>query len=913
MIFYNIFISPIELIIDWVFNFFIRKLPFLGILGAIVGVSLAINFLALPIYNIADSLQDKERKIQQKLKPGIQRIKAVFFGDERFMILQTFYKENHYHPIYAFKSSLSILIEIPFFIAAYHYLSNSELLKVTPPPLLIKSIVSSFSEPDRIFSFQLFGHTFFLNILPILMTVINIFSGISYSKQSTFREKIQIYGLALVFLFLLYDSPSGLVIYWIFNNLFSFAKNIVKSCKNPEKILHILISVFSLSLSLLFWILRPDAKFSKKILLTLAALFVCALPFFLKFSEKLKNRFIKETDTKEYFPLFLLSCLGLAVLLGLTLPLNVISSDAAEFSFIGNTESPFSYVKTSALLFTGLCVVWPLLLYKMFDKNTKVFMTKSMFTLFVSAVLNAFVFKFNYGNLNVLFEVDEEILQKTYPILNLLSLISFVTVLILLIFKFEKIKITSFYICMILLIALTSLSAKNAIKTKKVFNIYKQNISKQNVDNLNDDIEPIFHLSKTEQNVVVFFLDRACSAFFPIFQEEMPELAEKFNGFTYFPNTVSFGHATLYGSPAMIGGYDYTPENINNRKNIPLQEKYDESALVMPLNFLENGFSLSVSGIPSTYFREANNFRGFENYTEIKTYGILKKFVHKYQKVKKFENIRFDDICRKTICNFSILQVLFPAARNSYFGIIKNNELSKNLEDFINNFSTLFFLRNLTNFSSDKKEFIFIGNDTPHHGTWLNTDNYEEIKTEKIKKDNISRNLKTANDETIMNYQVFVATLKQIGLWIDLIKENGCFDNTRIIITSDHGWENNIKSGSDKGTDFYNNKMLYFNPLLMVKDFNSDSEIKVDNKFMTNADTIFLASDGIIPELKNPFLNKDLKQDKDNGVNVYWSYNKANDGNSLIPIEKRYTLPLKDGYRITNGFFDISGWEEISR
>lgn len=133
MIFYNIFISPIELIIDWVFNFFIRKLPFLGILGAIVGVSLAINFLALPIYNIADSLQDKERKIQQKLKPGIQRIKAVFFGDERFMILQTFYKENHYHPIYAFKSSLSILIEIPFFIAAYHYLSNSELLKVTPP------------------------------------------------------------------------------------------------------------------------------------------------------------------------------------------------------------------------------------------------------------------------------------------------------------------------------------------------------------------------------------------------------------------------------------------------------------------------------------------------------------------------------------------------------------------------------------------------------------------------------------------------------------------------------------------------------------------------------------------------------------------------------------------------------------
>ena len=739
------------------------------------------------------------------------------------------------------------------------------------------------------------------------MTVINIFSGISYSKQSTFREKIQIYGLALVFLFLLYDSPSGLVIYWIFNNLFSFAKNIVKSCKNPGKILHILISVFSLSLSLIFWILRPDAKFSKKILLNLAALFVCALPFFLKFSEKLKNRFIKETDTKEYFPLFLLSCLGLAVLLGLTLPLNVISSDAAEFSFIGNTESPFSYVKTSGLLFLGLCVAWPLLLYKMFDKNAKIFMTKAMFTLFVSAVLNAFVFKFKYGNLNVLFNIPSKILRSSYMLINILSLISFFAIA----FFCCKEKKQSFYISVIFLITLAVISLKNAVKTKNVFNSYKQNITKQNADNLNSDIEPIFHLSKTKENIVVFFLDRACSAFFPIFQAEMPELAEKFNSFTYFPNTVSFGHATLYGSPAMMGGYDYTPENISNRKDIPLQKKYDESALIMPLNFLENKFSVTVSGLPATDFRGENDFRGFENYPEIKTYGTFKKFIKRYEKEKN-KSIKFDELCRKAICNFSILQVLLPKARYDFYVITKNNDFEDS-ESFINSFSALYFLHNLTDFSSTEKEFIFIGNETPHFASYLNTKNYEELSIEKNKKSDISKILSKTNDETIMYYQVFVAVLKQIGLWIDFIKENGCLDNTRIIITSDHGRALNIKSGSDKETSFYNNEMLYFNPLLMVKDFYSDSaEIKVDNKFMTNADTIFLASDGIIPELKNPFLNKSLKQDKSNGVNVFWSYNKAND-NSLIPIEKRYTLPLKDGYKIKNGFFGITGWEKIEQ
>ncbi|UKI54048.1 MAG: hypothetical protein L6V86_03225 [Treponema sp.] len=108
----------------------------------------------------------------------------------------------------------------------------------------------------------------------------------------------------------------------------------------------------------------------------------------------------------------------------------------------------------------------------------------------------------------------------------------------------------------------------------------------------------------------------------------MPELAEKFYGFTYFQNTISFGNSTLYGSTAMLGGYDYTPENINSRGNIPLQKKYDESALIMPLNFLANDFSITVSGLPSTDFRDKNDFRGFESFPEIKKHmEYSKKYI----------------------------------------------------------------------------------------------------------------------------------------------------------------------------------------------------------------------------------------------------------------------------------------------
>lgn len=126
---YNIIISPIETIVDWVFLFVVNKIDAVGVIGAVLGVSLVINFLALPLYNIADSIQEKERKLAKSMEAGIKRIKKAFKGDEQFMMLQTYYREHNYHPLYTFRSSLSILIEIPFFIAAYHYLSHNTTLQ----------------------------------------------------------------------------------------------------------------------------------------------------------------------------------------------------------------------------------------------------------------------------------------------------------------------------------------------------------------------------------------------------------------------------------------------------------------------------------------------------------------------------------------------------------------------------------------------------------------------------------------------------------------------------------------------------------------------------------------------------------------------------------------------------------------
>ena len=116
------------------------------------------------------------------------------------------------------RSSFSLLLQIPFFIAAYRMLSAALVLKGTS-----FGPIEDLGAPDGMIRMGSIA----VNLLPVLMTAINIISGTVYSKDMGLRAKLQLYITALVFLVLLYNSPSGLVLYWTLNNVFSLLKNIV--------------------------------------------------------------------------------------------------------------------------------------------------------------------------------------------------------------------------------------------------------------------------------------------------------------------------------------------------------------------------------------------------------------------------------------------------------------------------------------------------------------------------------------------------------------------------------------------------------------------------------------------------------------------------------------------------------------
>ena len=121
-ILYNIILSPITQVIEISYRIFDKMFGNTGI--AVLGVSLTVTLLCLPLYIVAESWQETERSTQSKMKDGIARIKKAFKGDEQYMMLNTYYRQKHYHPIMALRSSFGILIQIPFFLAAYHTLST---------------------------------------------------------------------------------------------------------------------------------------------------------------------------------------------------------------------------------------------------------------------------------------------------------------------------------------------------------------------------------------------------------------------------------------------------------------------------------------------------------------------------------------------------------------------------------------------------------------------------------------------------------------------------------------------------------------------------------------------------------------------------------------------------------------------
>lgn len=838
---FTMIITPIIQILEFFYTLFFEITENQGI--AVIGLSFVVTLCTLPLYMVAEKWEEAERNIQKAMKPTIDNIKSVFKGDEQYMIISTYYRQNHYHPLMTLRSSFSLLIQIPFFISAYTFLSHLESLKGVPF-LFIKD----FGNPDATF----YIGSFAVNILPILMTLINVISGIIYSKGHGIREKIQIFGCASVFLILLYNSPAGLVVYWTMNNILSLVKNIFYKLKNPKKVLYIIVCCISVLLLGATFTVLHGLETEHKVFVIIFALILPAMPFIAKLWSRFID-FIFNPKEKVSFTSFLIPASVLLILTGLFIPSTLMESEPEQYCFVEKVNSPFVFLRYTFFQAAGFCLLWPSCFFNLFSDKVKKSMVLIFSVLAALALINCLCFSEDYGPiLPELIFMTPQRFESTIAalILNFSAMIAGVAAVVVLTKYARKILKP---VLALTTAALFIICIKNICFIGKEYHKMTPPVPKT-------EIEKSYHLSKTGKNVIVIMQDRFFLPYAEKILTDYPEFKEALSGFTLYRNTVSCGPRTMIGTPGIYGGYDYTPWEIMQRKDEPLQKKHNEALLTMPRLFHEAGFSVTVSGLPYENYLEypvTDMYKDDGYVVRAETRGIYSDLWYKENNVQKTEYLEHD--IKRNFIWFSLFKIVPPYLRrfiyhNDYWTSF--DYYNDGLARFIDNYSELDYLPQMFDTDSKENSFISIDNEVVHESIPISLDGFKPVEYNK-------GDFEGMNAVSYSHYSTMVAVFRQYKRFIEYLKANDVYDNTRIIIVSDHGTGipckqlvNNIP-GLDKSQ---------VTATLMEKDFNSTGSVVFDNTFMCNADTPYLATEGIVaPEKQiNPFTNKTLKKENKN-------------------------------------------------
>ena len=168
----------------------------------IIILSILIKIIFLPLTQISM----KSMKEMQKVQPEMNRLKEAFKNDkarlqQEIMLL---YKRRKINPM---SGCLPMLIQIPVFIALYNALQNAIEMRHAPFFLWIQDL--SAKDP--------------LYISPIVMGASMVLQQKMTPSAADPTQAKMFLLMPVMFTFLFLSFPSGLVLYWLVNNVLSIA------------------------------------------------------------------------------------------------------------------------------------------------------------------------------------------------------------------------------------------------------------------------------------------------------------------------------------------------------------------------------------------------------------------------------------------------------------------------------------------------------------------------------------------------------------------------------------------------------------------------------------------------------------------------------------------------------------------
>ncbi len=848
---------------------------------AVVGMSVLLSLLLTPLYVWIERRKNADKVKSAPMQAEIDKIEAVYKGRERFYYTREIQRRYKYSPWSAMIPTLGLLVQIPFLLAAYQYLSELPVFHGASF-WYIKDI----SKPDTIARIAGFP----VNLLAILMTVINLVSGWRYAESGKPRERIQYMVVAVVFLFLLYRCAASVMIYWTLSNALSFARSEVffrkrgiaargqrnrvsagDICKWLE-FGAVALSCYAVAIAVCIPFFRPEniVEFKKAFLLwRIFAVLVVAATFSMAVSCRLKGtRFSKSQGVciSMAAALLLLKALSkyaelpvdnsplLGYLVGMYIPFCVCLAAVFLFpaflnSCIGGSRGN-SEVVTDAMLPTiaagciaaQLAFCGPIVVYASFPDGVRSGVIPSLLcyafaglTIFPIAVrllialthgalreilsmlfVFLFVIVFAYGNLfpsdyGVLFGGVYSKPENMAPSAKMVLLESLLIVIAgLALWKsWGWLRRNVRAVKGVLVLVLASYVLRVAIAVFRIWSGGQSAVAKDR--DTGDRLR--YGFSDSGTNTVYLLLDSVVGQTFGRIAESDPLIAKEFDGFTWYPNTISSGTCTYPNLPAMWGGEEYFPYAIGKSRKLKdvfteAFDKYKTAVLLRGYDFgctqAYEGLDVSMDGV-SRRWLELNYSRGN---AECGTDGCREEAVA----------LKFN----------AILCAVPTAFRRGIYDDGKWHQKTIERSQLARSFD---FLEDLPLLSRKI------------HGEGMF---YHHIHSEATHAPYLTRVGGVEKPCGVVSS--FRWSLVAIAKWLRWMKENGVYDNTRIVVCSDHGVDIDDSSlmdaryvrNIDRMKKVGRKRSIYF-ALLLVKDFGERRKLRVDTSTKTVAHAAYFA------------------------------------------------------------------------
>jgi len=217
-------LGPLELLLKWLMEFFYKLIPNWGV--SIIILTILMRFVIFPLTKKSSESSLK----MQELQPRIQEIQEKYKNNSQKMNeeMAKFYKEAGYNPL---SGCLPLLIQFPLIFAMYNLFNNYFEFRGA---LFISGWIPDLSQGDSImmlpFAVPFLGWSD-LRILPIIYVISQLLFGkvtqTPGNSQQNSTMKFMMYGMPLIFFFMFYNAPSGLLIYWTLSNFLTLVQQLI--------------------------------------------------------------------------------------------------------------------------------------------------------------------------------------------------------------------------------------------------------------------------------------------------------------------------------------------------------------------------------------------------------------------------------------------------------------------------------------------------------------------------------------------------------------------------------------------------------------------------------------------------------------------------------------------------------------